>query len=116
MPRKVKAPEKVSDEETAETERLSVPSYTNEGRENELINMAYNLAEQRIREGTASDTMLTHFLKMGSRQSRVDIEIQELQKELIAAKTEAMKSAKRAEERFAAAMEAMKRYGGDEPL
>lgn len=115
MPRRPKVQEISTNEGTTDINSFS-PAFTNEGRENELINMAYNLAEQRIREGTASDTMLTHFLKMGSRQSRVDLEIQQLQKELIAAKTEAMKSAKRAEERFAAAMEAMKRYGGDEPL
>lgn len=109
MPRKKKL-------DVDQTEALSFPSMTREGRENELINAAYNLAEQRIREGTASDTMITHFLKMGSRQSALDFQIKELEMELVAAKTEALRSQKRAEDRFTAAIEAMKKYGGDDLL
>lgn len=99
-----------------EEDILALPSMTSVGRENELINAAYNLAEQRIRDGTASDTMLSHFLKMGSRQSALDYKIKELEMELVAAKTEALRSQKRAEDKFTAAIEAMKRYGGDDLL
>lgn len=102
--------------ELDESEVVSFPAMTSEGRENELINAAYNLAEQRIRDGTASDTMLSHFLKMGSRQSALDYKIKELEMELVAAKTEALRSQKRAEDKFTAAIEAMKRYGGDDLL
>lgn len=102
--------------ETYQEETQSIPSPTSIGREDELINAAYNLAEQRIRDGTASDTMLTHFLKMGSQQARLDLKTKELEMELVAAKTEALRSQKRAEDKFQAAIEAMKRYGGDKLL
>jgi len=81
-------------------------------RENQLINAAYDLAEKRIREGTASDTMLTHFLKMGSQKERLELAILETQKELAIAKTEALQSAKRSEELFDEAIKAMGRYRG----
>ena len=109
MPRKKKVEEELTD-------ITILPSMTAEGREKELINAAYNLAERRIREGTASDTMLSHFLKMGSRQSELDYKIKELEMELVAAKTEALRSQKRAEDKFTAAIEAMKKYGGDDLL
>ena len=109
MPRRKK-------EETTNTENMPTPSMTPGGREGELINAAYNLAAQRIYDGTASDTMLTHFLKMGSAQARLDMRTKELEMELVAAKTEALRSAKRAEDKFTAAIEAMKKYGGDKLL
>ena len=83
-------------------------------RENQLINAAYDLAEKRIREGTASDTMLTHFLKMGSQKERIEMAILERQKELVTAKTEALQSAKRTEELFDQAIKAMRRYSGED--
>lgn len=109
MPRKKKL-----DDDQVET--MTFPAMTPEGRENELINAAYNLAEQRIRDGTASDTLVSHFLKMGSRQSALDYKTKELEMELVAAKTEALRSQKRAEDKFTAAIEAMKKYGGDDLL
>lgn len=92
------------------------PAITSEGREKQLINAAYNLAEQRILDGTASDTMVTHFLKMGSQQALLDLKTKQLEMELVAAKTEALRSARRAEDTFTAAIEAMKKYGGDSLL
>ena len=102
----------------AKTERKSIedipPSIalTPDAREKQLINMAYDLAERRIASGDASDTMLVHFLKMGSPKERVEREIQERQKELLTAKTEALQSAKRTEELFSEAIRAMGIYSG----
>ena len=93
------------------------PSYTAmqpEARENELINAAYDLAEKRIREGTASDTMITHFLKMGSQKERLERMMLAKDVELKAAKTEALQSAKRIEELYAAAIGAAQSYRIDD--
>lgn len=103
-------------EEIDVSKRPQDPSITPEGREKQLINAAYNLAEQRILDGTASDTMVTHFLKMGSQQAMLDLKTKQLEMELVAAKTEALRSARRAEDTFTAAIEAMKKYGGDSLL
>lgn len=87
---------------------------TPEARENQVINRAYDLAERRIIEGTASDTLLSHFLKMGSTKARIEKEILESEKELVIAKKERLQSEQRSEEMFAEAMAAMKHYSGQD--
>lgn len=88
------------------------PALTPEARENQLISLAVDLAEQQLRDGTASSQVITHYLKLGSTKERIEKEILEKQKELITAKTEALQSAKRVEELYADAIHAMKRYSG----
>ena len=77
-----------------------------------MIALANDLAEQQLRDGTASSQVITHFLKLGSSKERLEKEILEQQKELMAAKTEAIQSAKRIEELYAKAMTAMRDYSG----
>lgn len=100
---------KKSDQET--TRRIR-PALTPEARENQMIALAVDLAEKQLMEGTASSQVITHYLKLGSTKERIEKEILEKQKELIAAKTENLKSAKRIEELYAEAINAMRRYGG----
>ena len=88
------------------------PAATPEARENQMIAMAYDLVEQRLLDGTASPSETTHFLRLGSTKERVEKEILELQKELIAAKTESLQSSRRTEELYANAMAAFKLYSG----
>ena len=95
-----------------ETKRRIRPALTPEARENQMIALAVDLAEKQLMEGTASSQVITHYLKLGSTKERIEKEILEKQKELIAAKTENLKSAKRIEELYAEAINAMRRYGG----
>ncbi len=88
------------------------PALTPEARENQLIYLATDLAEQQLRDGTASSQVITHYLKLGSTKERIEKEILEKQKELISAKTEALQSAKRVEELYADAIAAMRKYSG----
>lgn len=88
------------------------PALTPEARENQMISLAVDLAEQQLREGTASSQVITHYLKLGSTKERIEKEILEKQKELISAKTEALQSAKRIEELYTNALNAMRNYGG----
>ena len=85
---------------------------TPEARENQLVHLATDLAEQQLRDGTASSQVITHYLKLGSSKDRLEREILEKQKELMMAKTEAIQSAKRVEELYANAITAMRNYGG----
>ena len=100
------------------------PALTPEARENQMIALAVDLAEQQLRDGTASSQVITrdgtassqvitHYLKLGSTKEKIEKEILEKQKELITAKTEALKSAKRVEELYADAIAAMRRYSGN---
>lgn len=97
---------------SSKTKRRNRPATTPEARENQVIAMAYDLAEKQIYEGTASSQIITHFLKLGSTKERIEQEILERQKELITAKTEALKSQKRVEELYANALDAMRSYQG----
>lgn len=89
------------------------PALTPEARENQLIYLATNLAEQQLKDGTASSQVITHYLKLGSTKEKIEKEILEKQKELISAKTEALQSAKHIEELYSNAIQAMKRYSGN---
>ena len=88
------------------------PATSPEARENQLISLAVDLAEKQLIEGTASSQVITHYLKLGSTKEKIEREILEKQKELIEAKTENLQSAKRIEELYTNAINAMKNYSG----
>lgn len=88
------------------------PALTPEARESQMINMAYNLAEQQLRDGTASSQVITHFLKLGTEREKREVEKLKHDNLLTEAKIEALKSAKNMEKMYIDAMEAMKDYGG----
>ena len=88
------------------------PALTPEARENQMIALAIDLAEQQLRDGTASSQVITHYLKLGSTRERIEKEILEKQKAMIEAKTESLQSTKRIEELYANALQAMRDYGG----
>lgn len=88
------------------------PAIDPEVRELQMISLAVDLAEQQLMDGTASSQVITHYLKLGSTKERIEKEILEKQKELITAKTEALKSQKRVEELYAEALKAMRVYNG----
>ena len=87
-------------------------SISPEGRENEMIALAMQVAEERMRNGTASSAEIVHFLKLGSSKERLDQEDKRKEIELKAAKTEALQSAKNIEELDAGAIKAMQKYSG----
>lgn len=92
------------------SEKSIRPALTVEARENQLISLAVDLAEQQLRDGTASSQVITHYLKLGSSKERIEKEILEKQKTLIEAKTRSYQSAERIEELYADALNAMKSY------
>ena len=88
------------------------PARTPEGRENQLISLAADLVETRLRDGTASAQETTHFLKLGSTRERLEQQRLEQENELLKAKIEALASNKRIEELYENAIESMRVYGG----
>jgi hypothetical protein len=92
------------------------PATTPEGRENQLIASAVDLAEKQMQEGTASSQIITHYLKLGSTREKLEQERLERENELLQAKIEAMASVKRVEELYETALNAMRSYAGQEPL
>lgn len=103
---------KVNTKKSSDKPSKMRPALTPEARENQMIYLATELAEQQLRDGTASSQIITHYLKLGTEKERIEKEILEKQKELITAKTEALQSNKRIEELYAEAITAMRNYGG----
>lgn len=99
-------------EKHSNEKQMMRPALTPEARENQLIALASDLAEKQLREGTASSQVITHYLKLGSTKERIEKEILEKQKELIVAKTQNLQSAKRIEELYNNALNAMRNYSG----
>lgn len=92
--------------------RVFSPAMTDEDRETQLAALAYDLAEQRLRDGTASSQLIHDCIKLDSRRDRLERDILEEQKKLIVAKTENIESSKKLEEVYLNAVAAMKRYQG----
>lgn len=90
------------------------PATTPEERENRCISMAYDLVEQRLRDGTATSQETTTFIKMGSRKERMEIERLKQENNLLRAKAEALDSSKHVEELYNEAISAMRSYSGTE--
>ena len=88
------------------------PALTPEARENQLISLAIDLVEQRLLDGTASSQETTHFLKLASRKAKLEAERQELENELIKAKTQALRDQADMKALYADAIAAMRRYSG----
>ena len=104
MPRK-KASETV--------QRVEAPAVDPEAREQQLIALAVDLAEQQLRDGTASAQVITHFLKLGSSREQIEKEILAKQSDLYSAKTKAYESAQDMKELYAQAIAAVRKYSGN---
>lgn len=77
-----------------------------------MIELADQLAERQLREGTASAQVITHYLKLGSSRERLEQHKLGLETELVKAKTEAIANQAKTEELFANAIKAMRMYQG----
>ena len=97
---------------TSNPSRKMRPALTPEARENQLVSLAVDLAEQQLRDGTASSQVITHYLKLGSTKERLEKEKLEEENKLLKAKTESIQSQKRVEELYLEALNAMRNYAG----
>lgn len=100
----------------SEPVRRSRPATTPEGRENQMVALAYDLVERRIREGSATSQEVTHFLKLGSTREQLEQERLRHENHLMRVKREALESQKRVEELYKSALDAMRTYSGQEPM
>ena len=74
--------------------------------------MAMDIAKQKLLDGTASNSMILHFLKLGTTREQLERERLEVQMELDKAKKEALESQAKVEQLYAEAMRSMRRYSG----
>lgn len=85
---------------------------TLEARENQLVSLAVDLAERQLRDGSASSQVVSHYLKLGSSREKLEQERLRRENVLLKTKAEAMESAKRVEELYGQALNAMRSYAG----
>ena len=88
------------------------PALTPEARQNQLVALAINVAEQQLIDGTASSQVITHFLKLGTVQAQLELEKIRRENTVLEKKAEMMESAKRVEELYMNALSAMRSYSG----
>ena len=91
--------------------RPRAPATDPASREQQLISMAMDRAEQKFIDGTASDSLTIHFLRLAT--TKAELEKKKIEKEILQlnAKTNAIESTARIEELYIGAMNAMKHYG-----
>lgn len=90
----------------------SRPPITPEAKESQMISLAMDLVEKRLRDGSASSQETTHFLKLATTKARQELAILEAQKKLIEAKIEDIESRKETKAMFEEAIRAMRTYRG----
>ena len=89
------------------------PALSPEARQNQMISLAMDRAEQQLMDGTASSQVITHFLKLAT--TKYEYELEKLRKEniLMQAKTESLQSAQRSDELYKEALNAFRTYSGN---
>lgn len=88
----------------------SRPAIDPDAREDQLIALAMNVAEEQLRNGTATSQIITHFLDLGTAKKKLELENLKVENELKKAKIEAIKSGERTEELYREALSAMTTY------
>lgn len=88
------------------------PAMTPEDQEDQLISLAVDLAVKRLREGTASNQLVSEIIKLGTTKERLAKEKLQRENEMLRAKTEAIEASRRNGEMYAEALRAMREYAG----
>ena len=86
------------------------PAKDPEAREKQMIAYAIDLAEEQLINGTASSQVITHFLKLGTAQHKLELEKMKKENKLIDAKVEAYETNKDLVKMYENAMLAMSDY------
>lgn len=88
------------------------PALDPENREKQMTALAVDLAEKKLRDGTASSQLICHYLDLADSTSKLKRDILEEQKKLLVAKREVLEANKHSEELYEKAIAAMKKYSG----
>lgn len=88
------------------------PAPTPEIAEQRCIESAFALAQAQLEDGSASPSVITHFLKMGTERSRLEREKLEKETALLKTREYAIRNAEQTDKLYADAIQAMKIYSG----
>lgn len=94
--------------------RKRPPATTPEAREKQMIALAMDLVEKKLREGSATSQETVHWLKLASSRNRQELEKLQRETRLLEAREAQIASQERVEELYANAIQAMKAYSGQD--
>lgn len=92
------------------------PAKTLEGREEQLVSYAMDLAEKRLLAGTASAQETVHFLKLGSTRNILENDKLKHEVTVLQSRVTEMESRKSSEEMYEKALRAIRGYQGLDPI
>lgn len=94
--------------------RRRAPAMTLEDREDQLVLLAVNLAEQKLLDGTASNSLINHYLSLGSTKAKLEREKLAKENELLRARTNQIRAEESSEALYKEVIRAMTDYGGSD--
>lgn len=96
-----------------ETRSKQRPASTAEGREAQLVNLAIDLAEEQLRNGTASSQVIVHYLKLGTEKEKLERKKLEMETEKLKAQADAFRSSSEMKDLYEKAIRAFGIYKGE---
>lgn len=96
------------------SKRKQTPARTPEAREKQLINLAVDETERRLRNGTVSSQILAILLKLGTVRAQLELEKLKSDISLQRVKEQEISEKSSNAEMYEKALEAFKKYKGDE--
>lgn len=88
------------------------PILSDKDRLNQITASAYNLAEQKILDGTAPSQLILYFLKLGDESREEELKKLRTENELLNEKIETLRQSRRNEAAYADVIRAMREYNG----
>lgn len=88
------------------------PATSDKERDIQMSTLAYNLAEYRMRNNTASSQEVVYFLKLGSQETKLALEQAEEENKLLRAKTAALEQEKKERATYDEVLKALQKYSG----
>lgn len=90
--------------------RREPPALTVEGRFDQLVSLAVDLAEERLLDKSASNQLIAEIIRYGSQKEKLTREKIQRETEMLEAKASALKAQETSVKLYAEAMKAMRSY------
>lgn len=94
--------------------KKTAPLHTPEGRINQLISLAVDAAEERLKNGTASSQIITTLLNLGTEKTQLEMEKLRTDVKVGTAKVQQIKTEEEIAKKYDAAIKAMNSYRSDD--